>query len=387
LLKGEQLKPNILPLPSLNTHVLDTKSLHNTLGINNDKLVDGMISHGNYHHGEGNSLLVNSFEINANTSSVGESHTTVPMTNGSSTRFIEQERGRRRLRELERERERKKMDELEAMIRVKKKGMIDDVTATYRIEKKENKVLQVNDVDHAKNETGSKGISHLSGGGISRKSRKKIIKNKINKEGGILAKQSSIACLNNNMDYSIPNNEQISFRADSTNITPTQLQDSSFLPLNLSISITSKTAEPSSSLPEITSQASLDYSVDTASLLGDGSLLGGQFAGDNSVITMGTTTSENKSLLSAFTKSTLHDSSNVGNGQRDEVGVQEDTDDISLSLLESTSSVEYIPTDEELFAVGWAKALDPSSGSYYYFTLDRTNIVWDNPLLDSTSAT
>ena len=44
------------------------------------------------------------------------------------------------------------------------------------------------------------------------------------------------------------------------------------------------------------------------------------------------------------------------------------------------SSLEAIPTDEELFGVGWAKALDPKSGSYYYFTLDRSKIVWDNPL-------
>ena len=51
----------------------------------------------------------------------------------------------------------------------------------------------------------------------------------------------------------------------------------------------------------------------------------------------------------------------------------------ACSLQEPTVS-EYIPTDEELFAVGWAKALDSKSGSYYYFTLDRSKIVWDNPL-------
>lgn len=38
------------------------------------------------------------------------------------------------------------------------------------------------------------------------------------------------------------------------------------------------------------------------------------------------------------------------------------------------------PSDEDLFAIGWAKALDPDSNSHYYFTLDRTKIVWDNPL-------
>lgn len=52
-----------------------------------------------------------------------------------------------------------------------------------------------------------------------------------------------------------------------------------------------------------------------------------------------------------------------------------------LSIQESSSSaVSVVPTDEELYAVGWAKALDPKSGNHYYFTLDRTKTVWDNPL-------
>ena len=44
------------------------------------------------------------------------------------------------------------------------------------------------------------------------------------------------------------------------------------------------------------------------------------------------------------------------------------------------SEEEIIPSDEDLYAVGWAKALDQSSGSYYYFTLDRSKTVWENPL-------
>ncbi|CAB9502137.1 expressed unknown protein [Seminavis robusta] len=59
------------------------------------------------------------------------------------------------------------------------------------------------------------------------------------------------------------------------------------------------------------------------------------------------------------------------------------TDEDGLSLQESGSS-EVIPTDEELFIVGWAKALDPNSGNYYYFTLDRTKTVWENPLSADT---
>jgi hypothetical protein len=49
---------------------------------------------------------------------------------------------------------------------------------------------------------------------------------------------------------------------------------------------------------------------------------------------------------------------------------------------ESQTSEVGVPSDEDLFAVGWAKALDSKSGSYYYFTLDRSKIVWDNPLED-----
>lgn len=34
-----------------------------------------------------------------------------------------------------------------------------------------------------------------------------------------------------------------------------------------------------------------------------------------------------------------------------------------------------VPNDDDLRAVGWAKAFDPSSQSYYYYTLDRTKYV------------
>ncbi|GKZ00296.1 hypothetical protein MPSEU_000982500 [Mayamaea pseudoterrestris] len=55
--------------------------------------------------------------------------------------------------------------------------------------------------------------------------------------------------------------------------------------------------------------------------------------------------------------------------------------DLSLSQSDSCSSYEsVVPSDEDLFEIGWAKALDPKSGAYYYFTLDRTHTVWENPL-------
>jgi hypothetical protein len=62
----------------------------------------------------------------------------------------------------------------------------------------------------------------------------------------------------------------------------------------------------------------------------------------------------------------------------------EDTDEDGsalLSIQESGSTfTSVVPSDEELRAVGWAKAMDPDSGNYYYFTMDRSKIVWDNPL-------
>lgn len=93
------------------------------------------------------------------------------------------------------------------------------------------------------------------------------------------------------------------------------------------------------------SGVSLEYSIDS-SMLGDSSMLTGQYFNSN------------------------------GSGKKKKA------DDASSSALSITSaeSVLDVPTDEELFSVGWAKALDPKSGSYYYFTLDRAKIVWDNPL-------
>ena len=116
------------------------------------------------------------------------------------------------------------------------------------------------------------------------------------------------------------------------------------------------------------SGVSLDYSNDSGlmgenSTMGGSALMGQQFATDGSVMSttsrgsrarmMGTTTKKDDDTASAF------------------------------SLQESTSSLdqERVPTDEELFRLGWAKARDPKSGSYYYFTLDRTKIVWENPLV------
>ncbi|KAL7458879.1 hypothetical protein ACHAWC_010596 [Mediolabrus comicus] len=49
---------------------------------------------------------------------------------------------------------------------------------------------------------------------------------------------------------------------------------------------------------------------------------------------------------------------------------------VSLSLVRSTD----VPSDEDLRQIGWSKAYDMVSRCYYYFTLDRSKIVWENPL-------
>ncbi|KAL7542337.1 hypothetical protein ACHAXR_011677 [Thalassiosira sp. AJA248-18] len=148
---------------------------------------------------------------------------------------------------------------------------------------------------------------------------------------------------------------------------------------------TSKASEPSrrSNLSEQVSPSadSMAYSLDSASYFrppvaaNDG----------GSVLTMGT---ENQSLLSYVTRSTMvhsryqeeeeEEEEEEAVEENNENSVKEEGDDISLSLLESESSI--LPSDEELNAIGWAKALDQNSGSYYYFTLDRQKTVWENPL-------
>ena len=58
-------------------------------------------------------------------------------------------------------------------------------------------------------------------------------------------------------------------------------------------------------------------------------------------------------------------------------------DDFSSSTVGSSTILplpDAVPSDEELFAFGWAKTLDSNTGAYYYFTLDRTQTVWENPI-------
>lgn len=131
------------------------------------------------------------------------------------------------------------------------------------------------------------------------------------------------------------------------------------------------------------SGVSLEYSVDStfigdASTVGGSTLMGQNYAGEGNSVLSGSTKGSRQARQSrkSFASSVAAESEAAASSSS-----KKDDEDLSaFSLQESTSSMEAVPTDEELFGVGWAKALDPKSGSYYYFTLDRSKIVWDNPL-------
>jgi hypothetical protein len=129
---------------------------------------------------------------------------------------------------------------------------------------------------------------------------------------------------------------------------------------------------------------SMEYSVDESTLIGcdksvgdytyDSTLLGQNFAADS------------KSCLSSATNKQL-----VAKDILDEVAPEKMQHSIKSSAGTSSSystfDEEVVPSDEELFAAGWAKALDSNSGSHYYFTLDRKQTCWDNPLAPPVSPT
>mmetsp|Transcript_20882 Transcript_20882/g.29475 ORF Transcript_20882/g.29475 Transcript_20882/m.29475 type:complete len:766 (-) Transcript_20882:92-2389(-) len=143
----------------------------------------------------------------------------------------------------------------------------------------------------------------------------------------------------------------------------------------LSSSTTTKSVQRTDS----DSGLSLDYSVDSSLLAGGGeSLLGQHFHPDGSVV-------GNTNAVSPVSASSRHEPVVLGKGATDAPAGNEEEE---ISIQPSTSSsLEPIPTDEELYAIGWAKALDPNSGNYYFFTLDRSKTVWENPLLGSQAGT
>jgi hypothetical protein len=118
-------------------------------------------------------------------------------------------------------------------------------------------------------------------------------------------------------------------------------------------------------VPRSDSSVSLEYSMDSSLLGGDTSTWSGMQSGMDSSL--------NTNLSNASRRGEKKKK------MRSKYSGDSQDDNLSLQTSQS-SALECVPTDQELFVVGWAKALDPNSGSYYYFTLDRSKIVWDNPL-------
>ena len=130
----------------------------------------------------------------------------------------------------------------------------------------------------------------------------------------------------------------------------------------------SKQGNKKKSTPE--PEVPLTYSKDESTMFGDSTLMGQHYATDNS-----TSTRETKENSAGYPLP------KYATENKDASTEKETEDDSFLSIQQSSSSMtEVIPSDEELFRIGWAKAMDPGSGSYYYFTLDRSTIVWENPL-------
>jgi hypothetical protein len=124
------------------------------------------------------------------------------------------------------------------------------------------------------------------------------------------------------------------------------------------------------------STLSLDYSNDGSSafMSTDGSLLGQNYV--DSTYSYGT-----RQLLSPLSQVPEQQALDARASRSDE----NDQSEYEISIQESNSYQTAIPTDEELFAIGWAKALDPNSGAHYFFTLDRSRTAWENPLSPTDS--
>lgn len=86
----------------------------------------------------------------------------------------------------------------------------------------------------------------------------------------------------------------------------------------------------------------------------------------------GQKTESNSGLESVFT-------ANSPTAADDEISFDNAMKERGKKLYKNDSN---IPSDEDLLAIGWKKTLDASSGRYYYYTLDRSQVVWDNPLIN-----
>ena len=296
--------------------------------------------------------------------SVGDSHTTIPTMNG----IMERERLDRQKRDAERALERKKVQVLEQALQLK---LLKKKEKSKKKKKKKEKRKEKEKEKAKEKETEKEKELEME------KVREKPQPEKVREKPQPPPPVQPIPVLKSPPSLFV--------NSDSTSFSPTPTHAHKPQPQYFFADNDKPSQKEQNSKQEeqdINSQASLDYSLDSASLEqnsllgGDSSLIGQQFAGDGSVVSTRTTNTNSQSLISGVTRTTVHEKS------------EEEEDDISLSILETTSSIETrVPSDEDLFAIGWAKAFDPNSNAYYYFTLDRTKIVWDSPLSDSNIST
>jgi hypothetical protein len=145
---------------------------------------------------------------------------------------------------------------------------------------------------------------------------------------------------------------------------------------------------------------SMEYSQDDSTLMSTGdksvgdntwnsalgsTLLGQHYAGGDVCSVLSNATKE------TYTSTREPPTDPLQEVQEGSHSAEQEESNYNTRVVESTSTSydndddEPVPSDEELFTAGWAKTLDPNSGSYYYFTLDRTRTVWDNPLVPSST--
>lgn len=136
--------------------------------------------------------------------------------------------------------------------------------------------------------------------------------------------------------------------------------------INNSSSKSTRTVEPA---------LSMEYSVDESTLIGcDKSVGSSTLLGQNF-------DAESKSVISVPAKEpVVKETIKTVLSDVPEKSYHTHKSTVTAGSSASSTYSEQVPSDEELFAAGWAKTLDSSSGCYYYFTLDRKKTCWENPL-------
>jgi len=303
--------------------------------------------------------------------SAGESQTTIPISN-STPRILQREREDRKQRELETLEERKKMEKIEELIR--RKQMEHKIDANPNVNQD---TMSINNRDHQHTKA-KKNISKQSKNKISKQSKNEKSDKKKYRANG---QATSVSQQRNR-----PATKRAQQSGTDYNSNPYDTASNSTYPCKLNTKLESQNhftfgPEQSSSIRnqhhsshaiDSASQSSLDYSLDDTS-----SIPGGQYTTDTASIASNNT--GNQSIFSYITRSSIESQELRSSSACQNRRISGLTDDDVSFNSKSVQSAEQIPSDEDLFSIGWAKALDGNTGTYYYFTLDRSQIVWENP--------